>query len=307
MKTFISFWCRRACLSFALVLAGLPVSLMADQKLQEPSATLDSAGYDLEIEDGQLIRAGRKVEATLPNIVDALRARYTDANIVLAPNLTKVKVGDLRLRAGRLGEELQAVRVASGDKFEIEVPNGPTIDQTTGFPIAYSQNGNASLLVLRESKPRPETRRIVEAFNIGPYLEWSSHQNTTNHPSEDETLREVQGMISETLAAFETQSNQGEPPSFQYHRGATMLVIIGNIESVEIARKIVNALPGMNAVADSSRARYGFEPPRDSAAEDRANREAAAQAAFAARYGMTRPARGDPQSGTAAPQPVPQK
>jgi hypothetical protein len=315
MKTSNSLCRPISCLTLVVALASLPEVRAAEPTTLAPATDKTDAkphGYDLEIVNVQLIRPGHEVDATLPNVVDALRDQYTAANIILAPGLAKLKVGDLKLRAGRLEEQLEAVRVASGDKFEVQGPNGPNpaqldvlVDPNTGLPLAGTQNLNAGLYVLREAKPTPETRRVVEAFNIGPYLEWSSHQQGTNRPSEDQTLQGVQGMISETLDAFGMESavNQPAPPAFQYHRGATMLVIIGDTESVEIARKIVNALPGMASVADSSRARYGLESARDPAAADRA----AADEAFRKRYGLTRSVRPASQPATAAPEPVPPK
>src|SRR5262249_28890699 len=96
----------------------------------EPNKT-PQVSYDLEISNGTLVLEGKKTEATLANVVEVLRARYQQANIVIAPGLAQLKISDLKLRAGQLVDELEAVRVASGEKFEVIGPRsgvGPPID-----------------------------------------------------------------------------------------------------------------------------------------------------------------------------------
>ena len=115
MKSSTLLWRWIAQHSFATLLTCLPGLLMAAEKTP-PAKVPDTRppGYDLQIIDGQLIRPQGKVEATLANVVDALRDQYAEANIILSPGLSKLKVGDLKLRAGKLSDELEAVRVASG-------------------------------------------------------------------------------------------------------------------------------------------------------------------------------------------------
>src|SRR5437016_1005463 len=141
--------------------------------------------YDLEIVDGVLTQSGR--EATLDNVIDALRERYSKANIVLSPGLKKVQILDLKLRTGSIWEELEAIRVASGGKFEWLGPNSPVfsgertpnnpnnmspsafagsaspgasgaVDPATGLPLS-SSDLNAGLFILRERSE--ENERVV--------------------------------------------------------------------------------------------------------------------------------------------------
>ena len=181
MKKSISLRLFFIVLSFAATLAWFAQPVLAENKPPSPAGPTQS-GYDLEIQDGQLVSSGneRGLEATLGNVVDALRDRYTKANLVVAPGLAKMKIADLKLRAGNLAEELEALRVASGLKFEwvgagSAGPNiapgagAQAVDPTTGQLIAIpTTETNAGLFVLREPTPTPETSRTVEAFNIGP-------------------------------------------------------------------------------------------------------------------------------------------
>lgn len=286
--------CRRflsALLAAAFIL--LPGLMMGgDRSPEAPAATTENkpAGYDLQIVGGQLIRPGGQVEATLPNVVDALREQHPEANIVLSPGLARVKVGDLKLRATRIEEELEAVGVASGDKFEVHTPRPQgLVDPNTGLPV----KPDSGLFVL-QSTPTPQTRRVVEAFNIGPYLQWLSHKPAAEaHGSpEDEALNQIGQVLRDTISDLQQDSEAVDQPKWQYHRGATLLVVIGTVDSVEVARKLINALPGMPAMGVES-------------AAQRAGRERTAEDAFRARYGLAPRAASATQStnapGTAPP------
>jgi len=285
MKTSLSI--TRAALYFGIgaLLMAAPGLLLADKTVQpemvKPNA--NGSGYDLQIVEGKLLRGPGgtiSVDATLANVVDALRERYTEANIVYSPGLAKIKIGDVRLRAGRLLDELQGLRVAADEKFNIETPNQPAlqsvtipqIDPKTGVAIPFQDN--PGLVALREAPQPPQEQRMVEAFNIGPYLDWLNHRPASERKqtAEQEGLEEIEQVLHSTIADF--KNGPEDQPKWQYHRGATLLVVIGKPEVVEIARKIVNALPGMNGVSQAASAR------------DLAQQRA--EDAFRARYGLQR-------------------
>jgi hypothetical protein len=160
-----------AATSLVIAIIGASLPLLAGQ----PTTTSDakSSGYNLEIVDGKLIVPGGKLEATLGNVIDALREQYTEANIVLAPGLAKLRVPDLKLRAGRVMDELEGLRVATGGKFEIQSTGAlaQTFDRNSGLPVGSTPQ-NVGLFTLRDPRPTGPNERTVEAFNIGPYLTW---------------------------------------------------------------------------------------------------------------------------------------
>ncbi len=293
MKKHKSFRPFFTAVSLAVALAWLPQSLAAENKSLLPVESAKS-GYDLEIKDGQLVNApkGRGTEATLGNVVDALRDQYTTANIVLAPGLAKLKISDLKLRAGHLADELEAIRVASGAKFDWMGPGsaGPNIppslttkiDPTTGQPTAAAAaESNTGLFVVREPAPTPETERTVEAFNIGPYFQWlrekQDPKEAQDHREQEvaKNLNELEQIIQVTLNSLK-QGGPVEMPSFRFHRGANLLIVTGTRDAVEVARKVVNALPeqsgssgmeaggaggsGFEGMSPELRKRYGLLP-----------------------------------------------
>jgi hypothetical protein len=247
----------------------------AEPKRPEPVSPAASGAYDLEIKDGMLLRPGGKVKATLPNAVDALRDQYPEANIVLSPGLTNVMVSDLKLRAGSLAEELEGVRVASGEKFNVQPPAQSTfIEPTTG--LAASPAGPDKGLFLLVPVPRPESERVVEAFNIWPYFLTLEQRSTTPEEREKakaESLDRIYKIVNETIQALKQDRVTPEDNlTWRFHSGASLLVAVGRRDDVEVARKVVNALPGMPNKIDmppagggaqfdeAFRRRYGLGP-----------------------------------------------
>jgi hypothetical protein len=236
-------------------------------------------------------------------------------NIVIAPGLANISVSDLKLRTSSISEELEAIRVASGGKFEWSGgPGNNAIDPTTGMPTISGSN-NKGLFTLREPTA-PENQRIVEAFNIALYLHSArpdEEDPTPDKPGQpgykkeskefrdrraNERLEQLKRIILETISAL--HPNTAEQPTFQFHHGANLLVLIGSREAIDVARKVVSALGGQAGILQpeitgSSEAgmaasereawmqRYGLNP---NSAND----------AFRKRYGL------GPQPGAAPPQ-----
>ncbi len=255
-------------------------------KTEAASVEANTQGYDLEIADGKLVHKGRRLEASLGNVLDALRDRYPKANIVMSPGMSRLSIADLKLRAGHLADELEALRVASGGRFEFTGPSGPNppIDPSTGLPLAGATDLNAGLFILREPRPTAETQRMVEAFNVGPYLAWlveqeanelglkAAHPDPTNYIEQIQKIRlkaasegpgQIKSIIADTIKSLKQgEFNAADEPGFQFHQGANLLVVVGTREAVEVARKVVDALPGQVTApgptyAETLRRRYG--------------------------------------------------
>jgi hypothetical protein len=291
----------------------------ASRQTAEPSAETSSRGYDFEINNGLLTRGGStsgKPEATLGNVIDAVRQRYPDANIVMSPGLARVRVSDLKLRARSIWEELEAIRVASGGRFEWSGPASPVFGRMgSPDPSKFAAESalepaglprNNGLFTLREAVT-PERERSIEAFNIGPYLQ---HAETQDGPEiREKRLAEVEMMIVETIGALHDE--EAEKPRFQFHAGANLLVVIGSHEAVAVARKIVNALPGQANFPGAENTDMVGEPMSPVEMNNALRRRYGMSShspeteAFRKRYGLDRtpPPAGQPQSPGAGPNP----
>ncbi|HEY5910172.1 MAG TPA: hypothetical protein VJA21_06160 [Verrucomicrobiae bacterium] len=233
-----------------------------------------SSNYVLEIGDGILLTGGKKGPAKLSAIVDVLRDQYQDVNIVLAPELGEVVIQDLKLRAAEMPEILEALRVASGEAFIWHKGLAPTtlIDPNTGLPHP-SPAGSSSLYILsRNDAPQPENpRRMVQVFNLSGYLE---HLGKRDEKDISASLEQITSIVSETLdQATQGKAEAGSQPSFKFHPGANLFIVIGSPQAIEVTEKVVNALPGVGGARgyppqnaetrlmdDAFRRRYGLEP-----------------------------------------------
>jgi len=270
MKT--HYWLRRSAALLGLA-ATLPFNSGRAQDQPKtpaitPAAQLAPKGplvepYVLQIVQGALARNGKQSEATLANVVDALRDIWPEANIALAPELSKLKVADLKLRSTpELWEALEALRVASGYRFEWRkgLPNtGGMIDPATGLPRQPA--GESSLYVLdlgidSQRNPLERARRMVEVFNISGYLD--------RLPTQDEnelnrTLEEIMGTVFETLDSLKGGDvAENDRPHFRFHPGTRLLVVTGPPDAIEVVRKVVSALTGQPIAGD--RVAFGAEP-----------------------------------------------
>jgi hypothetical protein len=355
--------------TFVVVVFPIALALLTNaqgQETQPPrqsseSRSADIVRYDLEIVNGSIVRVGStsdKQEATLGNVIDAVRQRYPDANVAMSPGLSRLKISDLKLRTRSIWEDLEAIRVASGGKFDWSGPSSPMFGRPSFPDPARVTEGqvdtSVGLFTLREAVT-PERERSVEAFNIGPYLQHeetkeiagpgqgaSGDQPKAIAASREKRLAEVEQIILETIGALHDE--EIEKPRFQFHRGANLLIVIGSREAVEVARKIVSALPGqgnmtvaqemvapvkaMSPESEVFRRRYGLAPatglsqthnvidpatgvPTGTLKTPPAQGEArdnAAQDAFRKRYGLDRvPLQGQPPQGPPAPGSKPQQ
>jgi hypothetical protein len=265
-----------ACLACAGALGqGTPPPSQAQPKKEIPQGTQP---YFLEVIDGALHPGGPP--ATLSKIADVLRGLYPTVDIVLAPELGQLQVRDLKLRAAGLEEALEALRVASGDAFVWQ--NGlaqnaappRAIDPTTGLPVPPTpprESSSLYILTRNDASVAGNPRRMVEVFNLSGYLEQLGKRDEKDIAA---SLEKIKMIVSDTLNQVMQGNMQPEDqPSFQFHPGANLFIVIGPPQAIEVTRKVVNALPGVagaraypppgtdtKAAEDAFRRRYGLQP-----------------------------------------------
>ena len=215
-----------------------------------PGATQASAPvrYEIEIEHGDLRTDSKTLRphnmATLDNIVKLLREEHPEANIVMAPELADVRVEDLKLHeASYLREDLEALRVASGDKFIWKARQLSSIG--VGEPL-YSLESSERFL--KEQAPAKSPQ--VEVFNFTSYFDRfrrSESARLTNSGPLDEgavrqleqiTIDKTKDIIRETVQSFGGNSKM----NFQFHQGANLLVVTGPTDEIDVAKKVINAM-----------------------------------------------------------------
>ena len=243
-------------LSAAILLANSGLLYSAETK-PEPVPEVSQRHWELQIVDGVLLKHNNtRSPATLQNVVDYLVGLYP-ANVVLAPTLGNIQIGNLKLAGFKWESALEALRIASGSQF-ICTSRGsaPGIDPTTGMPLSQTSRDEADLYVLEPDPAGPHraSGRAVEVFNLAGHLQGKDSMQAA------EALKEVQTILAESLE--QVQANGGfvesEPnPSIRFHERASLLVLVGTPQQIDVARKIILALPGTTASQTETGMAYG--------------------------------------------------
>lgn len=188
--------------------------------------------------------------ATLRNAARALQFLYPEITVAVDPRVADLPLTDIIIRAEDPSTDLEALRTASGDRFDV---TGGQADPT-GKGLLYSLRRNSATDV----DPTKTESRDIECFNLTGYLEHitkaqEAKASTSGGPSPspqamDESVSRLQAIINETIAGFDGSIN---PPQFQFYREAQLLIVTGSKRALVIAAKIIHALPGQQAVFGS--------------------------------------------------------
>jgi hypothetical protein len=222
-------------------LSAIPFASIAYAQEQEsaPSpeqnpASAPAPGFDLDISDGAiridapssaLSSRASYVPATIKNVAEILRALRPDLNLVVSPEAEEITVDNLKLRSADARTLMEAIGFATGGRIRAQ-PFGDPSERLKSFALTVA-------------RPRTEPQRKVEVFNLSGYLRQS------RAPEEiDEKLQVVQEIIDATIRAFKGEDFTGERPAYRFYPDAQIFIVIGRPDEIEVARKVINALPG---------------------------------------------------------------
>jgi hypothetical protein len=251
MKTDIMFRRALSALAFAAALALLPAPARAQSNAapqgrrgapgldmaqpftngQAKAQTAALVQYDLEIEGNRLWSGNPTTrsskDAFLLNIVDRLREAHPEANIALSPELNMVYVENLKLQATSLGDELEALRVASGDKFKFNARKA-----SLSTPELFTIEPSDRFVKDQQEHAFSWARDVqVEVFNFSSYFD---RVRFSKPMDDDHFLKFRLEQISQAQEIIETTLQSV----------ANLLVVTGENEedTMNVARKIINAM-----------------------------------------------------------------
>ncbi len=242
-------------LAFAAVLALAPGPAQAQSndapqprrelRRAEPSQSPAPMQYDLEIENGALRlrqpgnQKGEYAQEAplLGRIVKLLRDKHPEANIAVAPELGDVEISDLKLHGADLEEELAALRVASGGKFNWK---GGLVGGA-GSPSLYTLEASDQFFKERASGAPPQNE--VEVFNFSSYFnqqrDSEKMEDTKFQAFKEQTIETTREIVGKTVRSV---YGPGIVVQFQFHPGANLLVATGRQDAINVARKVINAM-----------------------------------------------------------------
>jgi len=236
----------------AFALASWPAHGQAPV-IQPPTASEPAAAplvEHLKVENG-LIFAKRGAawvdsgSATMGNAVKVLRDLYPEATFALDPRVADVPVADLIVRANDPMTDLAALCTACGGRYGFHAE---------AHALYVLQHNNSTDL-----KSPPTEDRGIECFNLTGYLqrEKAHVRNEANHNNGPgatsdaaeveaskrtaEAVARLQEIIQKSIVDFDPSLGQ---PHFQFYADAQMLIVIGSPRAIEVAAKVIHALPG---------------------------------------------------------------
>jgi hypothetical protein len=193
--------------------------------------------------------------AIVGNAIKALQKIYPDITIAADPRTINLSLADVIVRANDPATDLEALRTASGDRFDVKWDKSVNPRSATGNPqidLLYTIRANT------ETDAHPEAEeRIIECFNLTGYIQHAvdgelNRFNRDPKPDNaaekdrvasvtDNALAELQEIIKSTIKDFDSSIKE---PKFRFYADAQLLIMTGSPQAINIAAKVVSALPG---------------------------------------------------------------
>jgi hypothetical protein len=218
----------------------------------------------LKVEKGSVwVKAGaawlQRGQDNMAGAVKALREIYPNATFAIDPRVADVLVTDLIIRADDPMTDLEALRTSCGGRFSIV--HEPNIASASGAP---EQNPLYSIVYNNATGIKPSTGedRRIECFNLTPYLQRQkaidkdeankskgpgggpdadTRRAEAEHQRAEAAIDRLQEIIQKSIADFDSSIGQ---PHFQFYADAQLLIVIGPERAIEVAAKVIHALPG---------------------------------------------------------------
>ena len=238
----------------ALALAAWPAQGQpATVKPPEAGEKAAAPNFNLKVEQNQVwVRPPSPDQhweslgpATVGNAVKALRDLYPDKTFAVDPRVAVVPVADLILiiRDDDPTTDLAALRTSCGGRFGFHEENAL-------YTVEYNN--------LTDVDPSTREDRRIECFNLTRYLQrekalakGDANNNKgaaaggvadmTGGKQAEAAVARLQDIIGQSISDFDPSIS---PPHFRFYADAQMLILIGSHRAIDIAAKVIYALPG---------------------------------------------------------------
>jgi hypothetical protein len=192
-----------------------------------------------------IMRPGQKWDhfgdSTVGTAVKALTELYPAATFAVNPRVAEMPVGDLITRADDPLSDLKALHAACGNAFEIQ----------PGMKGLFLLEPNSSTLAAPTPKPEDRT---VECFNLTGYLgRITAHDSVERAKQTDAAINQLQEIIQVTIGSFDESLSRNL--AFHFYPQAQLFIVTGPQRATDVARKVINALPGQQSITDNNSGR----------------------------------------------------
>jgi hypothetical protein len=184
--------------------------------------------------------------STLGNAIKALQKIYPDDTFAVDPRTMDVSLADVIIRANDAGTDLEALRTASGGKFDFNAKLAQSPATGGAASTLYTIRPNNTT----DSNSEAE-ERVVECFSLTGYIQHAISTTDPKDPSgrkaaPDKALGELQEIITSTILDFDSSIKQ---PKFRFYSDAQLFIVTGSPRAIDIAAKVISALPGQQGAS----------------------------------------------------------
>ena len=228
----------------------------------------------LKVENGGVwVKAGagwlQRGADNMGSAVKALREIYPNATFAIDPRVADVLVTDVTIRSDDPMTDLEALHTSSGGRFSIvHEPNLASASGVAEQNPLYSIVANSAT----DTKPSAGDDRQIECFNLTRYLErekaLNKDETNTNKGQPGgfgaaahaaEAIARLQEIIQKSIADFDPSISQ---PHFQFYADAQMLIVVGPERAIDVAAKVIQALPGQDTLTGNFFGGGGYSADR---------------------------------------------
>ena len=231
--------------------------------VERVSSQPEGPQFDLEVSNGRFVLSPGQTNgpiATVGNLIKRVQELDPNVNIILSPGVADVALTDFRLHAVTLPRVLTTLpgltgnRVGLTESFAGRGRGGRGSLASTGsvYMVGFVDanvfyGGGGGGVGFANTRPV----RQVEVFNINNYL------NTLKPPRPDPAsateravtmngVQSIEELIAQTLGSLLNQSplNAADRPDYFFHEGTGLFVVVGSPQAIDVASKIISALPG---------------------------------------------------------------
>ena len=223
--------------------------------------------FDLEVRNGGLNRSSGKTDsATVGHLVDVLQEKVTNFNVIVPPDVAGVPLSDFKLRGVTLVTVLNILPSITDNKVQARTLVGAARGRRGGpgvlpSAVPYLQTGGVYRLELipPDNSPNgadsgsgstaainsPASARQLAVFNISGYIAHLAQHGKADEKALGIELMGVEDMVGNSLERLKGLTlTPDERPQFEVHYGASIMIVIGSQQAIDVATKIINALPG---------------------------------------------------------------
>ena len=239
---------------------GTLTSGLRDEASRAQTSPVSRGVFDIDVSNGLFTNNGVATSSTIGNLVKRLRDTNPNWTLVVAPDANEFRLGELTLRNVDLVAFGQVIELASDGALQAaRIFSGENVTIGWGISAGDSRSGAGA-----------GSGRMVEAFNVSGFAQFVVASEVDKNIDPNARIGQIVTAIEETITSLNARGTAAgnsprgqagsagargsaqtrQPPSIRYYQSANLLVVIGSASDIDVATRIIDALPGQQGQRD---------------------------------------------------------